>query len=149
LIERFLESPLRDDLAATREEFREVDFTLQWPVNDSSPRAILTGQIDLLQRTDSGWRLLDYKTGNFPLNASNAELLAPYALQLGIYALAAERMLGEPLASIGLVVLRPEVRLLPFSWTDRDRQQLNSRIDELLGRFASADSAGRTVSLRG
>jgi hypothetical protein len=147
LIERFFESPLRGDLATAREEFREVDFALQWPVDAAAPRAILTGQIDLLQRVDSGWRLLDYKTGNFPVDAPNDELLAPYALQLGIYALAAERMLGEPLASIGLVVLRPEVRWLPFSWTERDRRQLISRIDDSLKRMIQADSAGVAVGL--
>lgn len=132
LIEQFVNSPLCGTLATGGKRFREIDFLLNWPPDAASPRAVLTGQIDLLQETDAGWQLLDYKTGRFPTSIADAELIGPYALQLGIYALAAERMLGEPLASVGLIAMRPIARVLEFPWNDREREQLITRIQELL-----------------
>ncbi len=134
ILERFINSTLARQLTAAAAVLRrEVDFVLQWPPESASPRAMLTGQIDLLwQAPEGGWQVLDYKTGQFPMSVPESELLAPYALQLGIYALAAERALGEPLASIGLVVMRPKVRLLKFVWNDETRSDLCRRIEELL-----------------
>ena len=88
----------------------KMNFVLSWPPEAATPQALLTGQIDLLMKDESGWRLFDYKTGRFPAKISDAELLAPYALQLGLYAIAAEKYLNQPLVSVGLIVLRPEVR---------------------------------------
>jgi hypothetical protein len=131
LIERFASSPLVAQLKMAKTLYREVDFALSWPLDAANPQAILSGQIDVLfQARDGGWQLWDYKTGQFPASVADAELLAPYALQLGIYALAAERHLGRPLASIGLVALRPEVRLLNWPWTKQSRAELIRQIDD-------------------
>lgn len=131
LIERFVSSPLAAQLKTAKTLHREVDFMLSWPLDTANPQAIFSGQIDVLFQTREGeWHLWDYKTGQFPASVADAELLAPYALQLGLYALAAERHLGRPPASIGLIALRPEVRLLQWPWTKDARAALIRQIDE-------------------
>jgi ATP-dependent helicase/nuclease subunit A len=125
MIERFVASPLLRQLANAATLCREIDFALSWPFDAAKPHALITGQIDVLfQTSDGDWHLIDYKTGQFPTSASDAELLAPYALQLGLYALATEQHLGRSLTSIGLAALRPAVRVIRWPWTQKERDEL-------------------------
>ena len=133
MLKRFVDSPILASLAGAKTLLREVDFLLRWPLDsDTETRAVLSGQIDVLLEQSDGWHLFDYKTGRFPATVSDEEHLAPYAVQLGVYALAAERQLGRPLASINLIAMRPQVRLLKFAWTTPVRNKLTKKIDELL-----------------
>ena len=54
---------------------------------------ILIGKADLLFREGDGWILVDYKTDHA---ADGGSLLEKYSMQLGLYRLAAELVLGEP-----------------------------------------------------
>lgn len=142
MIQRLIASPFAGELKSAAQVHREIDFVLHWPLGTAKPRAVLTGQIDvLLQDSHGNWQLWDYKTGQFPRSSPDAELLAPYELQLGIYALAAEQFLGRPLESIGLVALRPQVRLLKWGWNASRQQALSAQIDALLRANHSAASA--------
>lgn len=132
LINGLVGSSLVGKLAQADVLLREIDFLLSWPPTEKRPIAIVSGQIDVLAKQSDGWHLFDYKTGQFPLSTPDQELLAPYTVQLAVYALAAERRLGQPLASINLVAFRPKLRLLRFDWTPAVRDAVVSNIDAVL-----------------
>jgi len=132
MLTRLIGSELMRDFAAADVLEREVDFILGWPLDAKSQRVLLSGQIDVLMRNSDGWHLIDYKTGRFPPSVADAELIAPYAVQLGVYALAAEKQLGWPLQSISLVVMNPQVRRIVFAWDQSVRQKLVERIETLI-----------------
>ena len=91
MLETFRGHPLAAELAAAEEVYRELDF-----VFECGP-AELRGQIDLLYRTADGrWRIVDWKS-----DCVGEEGTAPhaerYALQMRVYADAAEGFLAaEP-----------------------------------------------------
>lgn len=121
LAEAWCEAPISAELQQAQRLFRELDFLLAVERVGSQPHAI-AGQIDCLLQGAEGWKLLDYKTGKAAASKADAEILAPYAFQLGVYALAAESWLGEPLAEVSLVLLRPGYRRVVLPWDDAARQ---------------------------
>lgn len=132
-LERFARSDVGARLSEAPQRFVELDFTLPWPTTNPGRPDLVTGQIDLLSGDDAGgWHLRDFKTGNYVRDVADAEILAPYAFQLGVYALAAERWLGQPLRSIGLILVRPTVREVLWTFDGAMRAEIRSRLSQAL-----------------
>lgn len=129
MLARFVASPLCEELAQSRQIFRELDFVLPWPANGTDATDLIAGQIDLCLQTASGhWRIYDYKTTTDRGRKHDAAHLAPYEFQLGVYALALEAWFSQPVEQVSLVLLRPKVREIRLAWNDRLRQALRHRI---------------------
>lgn len=132
LLDRYLQSDAARSIGAASKRFVELEFALPWP-RDHQRSDIITGQIDLLYGDDAnGWHLRDYKTGNYARQLTDADILAPYTFQLGVYALAAEQWLGQPLKSIGLILVRPAVREVMWTLSDKQRTAIRQRITEAI-----------------
>ncbi len=106
MLERFAASPRAAAMAAAEEHHRELEFLLPWPPGARQARPpYLQGFIDCLYRDADGWHLIDYKT-----NRVTARTLTPtaakYEMQMLVYALAAERILGSAPVERTLVFLR-------------------------------------------
>jgi ATP-dependent exoDNAse (exonuclease V) beta subunit len=132
MIERFLSSPPAKHVAKARAVYREVEFLLAWPPGETNGHGCyLRGFIDLLyQDADGGWYLLDYKTNH--VSAADVSTLSKrYELQLSVYALAAERVLGQPPVELVLCFMQPGEEHT-VSWNDEARrrtiEQLNKAI---------------------
>jgi ATP-dependent helicase/nuclease subunit A len=88
-LDAFRAGPLGRRVADARTVHRELPFVLA--VDGTAVR----GKMDLLLETADGqWEVVDYKTGRPPAG-DGADVGEAYALQLGLYALAAERWLGR------------------------------------------------------
>ncbi len=143
MIERFLHSPRAAELAAAKEVYRELEFLLAWPceaasgdrasvkVADGGPDRFLQGFIDCIYRDDAGrWRLIDFKTNR--ATAENLESVAAgYEMQMLLYALAAERILGAPPAELALCFLRPGLER-NFMWDAAARRRVIELVNEKL-----------------
>jgi len=131
MLSRLMTSAIVSDLAEATWLKREVEFAMRWPGADAdSPSPLIRGVIDVLyEDADGGWHILDYKTNDFPAHATDEQLLAPYELQLGIYAHAVTEWFGEAPRELSLIVLRPEVRRVSLPWSPERWQQLAKRID--------------------
>ncbi|MEN6450113.1 MAG: UvrD-helicase domain-containing protein [Thermoguttaceae bacterium] len=137
MVERFLASPRAAAIAAAQQVHRELEFLLTWPpAIDSAAAAAsdgryLQGFLDCLYRdADGRWRLLDYKTNR--VSAANlAATAAGYEMQMLVYALAAETILGEPPAELALVFLRPGLEY-PFDWNAAARRRVVEMVNAAL-----------------
>jgi ATP-dependent exoDNAse (exonuclease V) beta subunit len=135
MIEQFIASPRSKLVAGSRALHREVEFLLAWPPDRIDGHAhYLRGFIDLLyQDADGAWHLIDYKTNRTP--AKNVSTLARrYELQLCMYALAVERVLGQPPAELVMYFLQPGVEY-PICWNDEARSRT---IEQLTNSIAIA-----------
>jgi ATP-dependent exoDNAse (exonuclease V) beta subunit len=107
LIERFLTSPRARKLRGARQMHQELEFLLSWPPGESASPSYLHGFIDCLyQDLDDSWHLIDYKT-NRVTEGEVFQAVATYEMQMLVYALAVERVLGKPPESAVLYFLRP------------------------------------------
>jgi ATP-dependent helicase/nuclease subunit A len=126
LLRKWAQSEVSARLAAARQLLREVDFVMPWLLPDRSGPDMISGQIDCCYEDAAGlWHILDYKTGDYTHVRSDTDLVAPYRLQLGLYALASEQWLGKPPASVSLVVFRPRMRLIAYTVDAAAREQLH------------------------
>ncbi len=110
MVQRFLDSPIAAELAAARQIHRELEFMLAWPPDEPALGGrYLHGYIDCLyQAADGSWRILDYKTNRVAADQV-AAAAGPYEMQMFIYALAVERVLGRTPDDLSLYFLRPAV----------------------------------------
>jgi ATP-dependent helicase/nuclease subunit A len=111
-------------MAASTDLTRELEFVLEWPTTgaEADESALVTGYIDALYRDPQGrLHLVDYKTNDIPANGVAREA-KQYELQMSLYALAVERALGEKVASLTLVFLRPGVEF-GFEWDAAARER--------------------------
>jgi ATP-dependent helicase/nuclease subunit A len=134
LIARFVGSPAGRRLAGAAVLHREVEFLLAWPPGASGDEAFhLRGYIDCLYQDRQGaWRLADYKTDH----ASAADIprfAQRYELQLSLYALAAERALGQSPVELALHFLRAGVEHV-FPWNETTRRRAIDSINEAIAR---------------
>ncbi|HJQ78335.1 MAG TPA: PD-(D/E)XK nuclease family protein, partial [Lacipirellulaceae bacterium] len=138
MLQRFAASKRAKQLAQASAIHRELEFVLAWPPNH------LHGYIDCLYQDAEGrWHVLDYKTTKSS-TADIARLAKQYEMQMYVYALAAERALGQPPAELALHFLRPGVEHV-FLWNDLARRQaidmVNNAIAQYQGsKFAVQDS---------
>lgn len=127
------------DWSTARQVQRELDFLLPWPQQTKKQKQpptsgdLVSGQIDLLLHNAAGqWSLFDFKTGLVSASRTDAEILAPYTFQLGVYAWAVEAWTGQPLHEIALVLVRPQVRLVRLPWTAALKQNIEQRITQAI-----------------
>jgi ATP-dependent exoDNAse (exonuclease V) beta subunit len=163
MLERFVNSPRANELARARSIYREVEFLLSWPPvgvvgieqtmagrqrargpsmatgGSAEPRPqppnyrFFRGFIDCLyQDADGGWHLVDFKT-NLVSAGDVPNVSQRYELQLHVYALAAERVLGESLVQLVLHFLHPGAEHL-FVWNDDARRRAVELIDQAITR---------------
>ncbi len=134
MIGRFLHSPRAAELAAAKELYRELEFLLAWPPDHNaacetaSGGRYLQGFIDCIYRDGAGrWRLIDFKTNQ--VTAENmASVAAGYEMQMLLYALAAEKILGSPPDELTLCFLRPGIEHR-FSWDSDARRRVIELVD--------------------
>jgi len=116
---------------------REVDFRLRRvvPIPDGEPLEVhITGQIDCLyQSADGAWRLVDFKTGHLD-EADPESLVESYAVQLRIYALAAESLIGRPPDDMALIHVEDAIRRLPMTDGKFPAESIDRRIDAAIRR---------------
>jgi ATP-dependent helicase/nuclease subunit A len=132
MAERLARSPCWSAIAAAAAVHRELEFLLAWPPGE--PRAdgrYLQGYIDCLYQDAAGaWHLVDYKT-----NAANAadlpRLAKQYEMQMYVYALAAERALGQPPAELVLALLRPGAEHV-YHWNAAARRRAVELVNQAL-----------------
>ena len=142
MLTRFFNSPLAEELAQAKTIHREIDFLLPWPdsqisekssaTTEARPAPLISGVIDLLIESEAGWHVLDYKTGDFPQQVSDDQLLLPYELQLGLYAHAVEQWFGSPPVELSLITFRPQVLRISLLWTHARWDQTRSRVDRVI-----------------
>jgi len=140
MIRRFLDSPRAAELAAAKEIYRELEFLLAWPPDHkaatggraacetASGGRYLQGFIDCIYRDAAGrWRLIDFKTNRATADTL-ASVAAGYEMQMLLYALAAEKILGSPPAELTLCFLRPGLEH-HFSWDADARRRVIELVD--------------------
>ena len=89
----------------------------------------LQGFIDCLYRDASNrWRVIDYKTNRVKPERL-AEAAAGYEMQMYVYALAVERILGEAAGGVDALLLRPGLEH-HFVWDAAARRRTAATVDE-------------------
>ena len=114
---------------------RELEFLLRRPPGEAGDGRMLQGFIDCLYQDRAGnWHLLDYKT-NRVTAAAVPGVAAGYELQMSLYALAAEEVLGVSPASLVLSFLQPGVEHA-VPWNAATRSHLIEQVNEALAKAA-------------
>lgn len=134
MLARFEQMPSAQDLRAAHVRHAELDFLLAWPPGSPGGGINLWGVIDALFQDAAGrWHLLDYKTNAVP-PAGPGALLERYRLQMLLYALAVEALLGQAPASVRLVLLEPSIELAvpcDAAALDQARREIDAALHRL------------------
>ena len=132
MIAQFLASEMARRLSEAKQRYTELEFLLGWPVGHMQPEGpYLQGYIDSLYQDVSGaWHIVDYKTNEVSAEQVPAAAQA-YELQMLVYALAVEQVVGEPPASNSLYFLRPGVAY-PFQFSAQQRARLVELVETVL-----------------
>jgi len=141
MIRRFLDSPRAKELAAAKEVHCELEFLLAWPPDGKGPKErYLQGFIDCLYLDAAGrWHVLDYKTNR--VTESTLEAAASeYEMQMLLYALVVQRILGRPPHELTLCFLRPGLEY-HFPWNDDARRRVTEMIDRSIHKAATVGRA--------
>ncbi len=141
MLQRFADSPRGRSMAAARRVNRELEFLLAWPPDPSRPRrGLIQGFIDCLYEDAEGrWHLIDYKTNRVEPSGV-AQAAASYELQMLLYALAVEQILGRAPDELALCFLRPGQEHI-FQWDDAARRRVAQRIDTAIAGDAASTAA--------
>lgn len=132
LLERLINSPVRQELANARQSYRELEFQLRWELQGDPHPWSISGTIDnLIENADGEWVILDYKTGRLAAQDENW-LRTHYSLQMGLYALAVERILGKRPQHLRLLHLRRESPVVEYTLNDKFLQEIRTQIDAIL-----------------
>ncbi|MBA4020109.1 MAG: hypothetical protein C0483_23345 [Pirellula sp.] len=108
LVEAFLASPRGEAVAGAKQVFRELEFLLAWPLDRpvADGGIHLQGFLDLLYEDAAGrWCIVDFKSHR-TTSGNLAVVAEPYRLQLAVYALAVEQILGRGPDELTLFFLR-------------------------------------------
>ncbi len=134
LVERFLQSPRAGELGAAVESRAEVEFWLTWPAASAERSTVLiSGYLDRLYRdADGGWHIIDFKTNRVAQGRLAAEA-GRYEMQMLLYGLAAERILGTAPRGLVLHFLRTGDEWA-FAWNDEARRRAQTLVDEGIAR---------------
>ena len=156
MLTQFLHSPRAKSLSQARGVHRELEFLLAWPPQiasdtngDAAGRSAaeyLQGYIDCLyQDAEGNWHLLDYKTNR--VSAENvAAAAAQYEMQLGVYALAVEQILGKPPVELIVHFLQPSAEHR-FVWDDAMRRRTIEQVNQAMA--AMVNGEGRKQKAEG
>jgi ATP-dependent helicase/nuclease subunit A len=142
MIERFVASPRFAELAAAQEDHAEIEFLLRWPLAASAePETLIGGYLDRLYRDARGdWHVLDFKTNRVG-ESGVVGVAAAYEMQMLVYGLATEQILGVPPASLTLHFLRTGAEH-GFAWDAAARERAVRLVE--MGIAASIAAAGAT-----
>jgi ATP-dependent helicase/nuclease subunit A len=140
LIERFLASPRAAALAQATVSHVEAEFLLAWsPQTTASGQLLLSGYIDRLDADGAGrWHVLDFKTNRVRPDTL-PRVAADYEMQMLVYALAAERILGQAPAELTVHFLRGGLEYR-FAWDDAAHERARALVDEALAALGVAGS---------
>ena len=129
MVERFLSSGRAAEIAAAEEVHTELEFLLKWPPGSEEPSGrYLQGFIDCIYRDAGGhWRLLDYKTNRVAEDTLDP-VAADYEMQMLVYALAVERILGRPPVELVLHFVRTGLEH-HFPWNETARRRVVEMVD--------------------
>jgi ATP-dependent helicase/nuclease subunit A len=140
LVWRFVQSPRMEELRKARRVHRELEFLLAWPPlegqkADSRRGAgegrFIRGYIDCLYEDAAGrCHLLDFKT-NRTTPETVADAAASYEVQMVVYGMAVERVLGAPPSELVLCFLRPGVECA-VKLNERSRREVTRRVTEAM-----------------
>ena len=105
---------------------------LEWPPGNPEPGApYIHGFIDCLyQDGNCQWRIVDFKTNRTDEQSLIADA-AYYQMQLFVYALAVEQILGEPPDGTVLCFLRPGLEY-HFEWNEKARRRAIEMVDRAI-----------------
>ncbi len=112
-LERFLGSPLAEEIRKGKNVLREYPFTLLMDARDYDPQAaageamLLQGVVDCCFETDAGLTVVDFKTDRVDTAEEVRARAEHYRPQLEAYSRALERVLEKPVARRALYFLRP------------------------------------------
>lgn len=138
LLERLINSPVRQELAGAKQSYRELEFQLPWRIPGDSLPWMITGTIDnLAEEAGGAWTILDYKTGRLAVD-DEAWLRQHYRLQMGIYAAAVERILGKRPQSLRLLHLRRESPVIEYTVNDDFLREITTQVDQILSGLVTA-----------
>lgn len=110
-LERFLASPLAEDIRQGGNVLREYRFTLLMDARDYDPAAsaedtiLLQGVVDCCFETAEGLTVVDFKTDRVRTAEEVAQRAAHYRPQLAAYSLALEKVLEKPVIRRALYFL--------------------------------------------
>jgi RecB family exonuclease len=132
MIRRFVQSERWQHLQRAAQTHIELEFLLAWP--PAAPQTdcrYLQGFIDCLYQDSTGsWHLLDYKTNQVDAGGVDAAAAA-YEMQMLVYALAVEEILGQAPASMTLHFLRPGVEK-QFRFTKTAKRKLVETVNQAI-----------------
>jgi ATP-dependent helicase/nuclease subunit A len=133
MVERFVRSRRAAELAAAPTCHAEVEFLLAWPPGSQQPGdVVLRGFIDRLYQDSTGrWHVVDFKTNRVD-DEGVAAASAPYEMQMLVYGLAAEEILGSPPVSLTLHFLRTGSEH-QFAWNDDARARVIAMVNDAIG----------------
>ncbi len=137
MLERLCASELAQSLAAARKLYRELPFSLRWPLAAAADDAVvIDGVIDCLYEDEAGnWRLVDFKTNRVTTDGI-ARLARKYEPQLWLYATAVEQALGIAPTSATLAFLQPGIQHT-FTWDEADNARTSQTIGKAIARLRS------------
>jgi len=146
LINRFLRSRRADALRNAAKVHRELEFLLRWPPDRAGEGPLIQGFIDCLyQDTARDWHVLDYKTNRVTADGV-PRLAAQYELQMMLYALAVEQVMGVAPASLVLCFLQPGVEHV-VPWNAAARAHVLAQVNRALAAMLhTAPSRAQTES---
>jgi ATP-dependent helicase/nuclease subunit A len=129
MLQRFAGSPRARQLARANELHVEVEFLLAWPPDAEAHKTVISGFLDLLYQDAGGdWHILDFKTNQIGKQGP-AHTAAGYEMQMLLYGLAAERILGAAPRSLALHFLRTGDEHA-FAWDERARGRVIALVDQ-------------------
>lgn len=131
MTEQFLSSDRAKELASAAECHRELEFLLAWPPESPVPGGrYLQGFIDCLYRDEAGWHVLDFKTNRISRSTLD-RVAADYEMQMLVYALAVEKILGTSPVELVLHFLREGLEY-KFPWNTAARDRVIKTIGQAL-----------------
>ncbi|MCE5279880.1 MAG: UvrD-helicase domain-containing protein [Planctomycetaceae bacterium] len=140
MLDRLVAQPFWGGLSSSRRRLPELSFALE------CGRLTLRGQIDLLYQDEGGWHIIDYKSDRVTPDDVPAKV-EHYRLQMAAYALAAAKILGEPVADATLYFLRPGVAACVYA--GQSGQAARSTIDAVAEELLRCRRGGRFERRRG
>lgn len=141
MLERFMNSPRRRELAAAKVDHAETEFLLAWPPGGKHGAGTsLSGYIDrLYQDAGGGWHVLDFKTNRVP-EGQLARTASQYEMQMLVYGLATEQILGQAPSSLRLHFLRSDEEV-EFAWDAEARKRVVREVDAAIAALAKTLAA--------
>ena len=127
-------------MAAAQQDHAEIEFLLRWPLEASvEPETLISGYLDRLYRDAHGrWHVVDFKTNRVG-ESGVAALSAAYEMQMLVYGLATEQILGVPPASLTLHFLRTGEEHA-FAWNAAARQRAVQLVESGIAASVAADA---------